>query len=184
MRKEYGISDDEFLVLYLGRLGYEKNLDEVIRFFAKAKSSIDKIRLIIVGGGPAIDQLKKLAEEVGTEIIFAGMVTPKDVSKYYQLGDLFVSASTSETQGLTYIEACANGLPLLCRKDEALFGVAIEGENGYTYENEEQFLSYLKQIIDNPQWRVKASQKSLEIAEYYSKENFGKTIEEIYIESI
>lgn len=48
------------------------------------------------------------------------MVPPDEVHTYYQLGDIFVSASTSETQGLTYVEAAANGLPLLCRRDPCL----------------------------------------------------------------
>lgn len=186
MRESHGVHSDDFLIIYLGRLGNEKNLDEVIRFFAKAEATYPKIRLMIVGGGPAMDHLKKTAEEncPGDKIIFAGMVNPVDVPKYYQLGDLFVSASTSETQGLTYIEACANGLPLLCRKDDALYGVAIEGENGYTYETEEEFLLYLGKIIGDPDWRVIAAKKSIEIAESYSKESFAKTVEEIYKENI
>ena len=62
--------------------------------------------------------------------MFAGMVPPDQVGRYYQLGDLFVSASASETQGLTYMEALRAGVPLLCRRDACLDGVVIQGVNG------------------------------------------------------
>ena len=186
MRQKHGISDDEFLIVYLGRLGIEKNLDEVIKYFAKATSLYSKIRLMIVGGGPAIEHLKKLADEVchNEAIVFAGMVDPSDVPKYYQLGDLFVSASTSETQGLTYVEACANGLPLLCRQDECLDDIITNGENGYTYETEEEFIRYLGVIYQDAEWRREASEKSRKTAEQFSKQSFGKALEEVYTEII
>ena len=56
---------------------------------------------------------------------FAGMVSPLEVAKYYQVSDLFVCSSTSETQGLTYIEALASGIPALCRADESIENVII-----------------------------------------------------------
>ena len=78
--------------------------------------------LMIVGGGPYLEILRKKAAELGVmeSVIFTGMVSPEEVASYYPAGDLFISASTSETQGLTYADALAAGLPLLCRKDECL----------------------------------------------------------------
>ncbi|EKC55400.1 glycosyl transferase, group 1 family, partial [human gut metagenome] len=72
------------------------------------------------------------------------MVSPAEVASYYPAGDLFVSASTSETQGLTYAEALAAGLPLLCRRDQCLRAVVEEGKNGWQYRTEEEFLKDLK----------------------------------------
>ena len=80
------------------------------------------------------------------------MVNPKEVQNYYQLGDIFVSASTSETQGLTYIEASANGLPLLCRRDPCFDEVLFEGENGYTYEDEKSFVKALNKMLLSPEY--------------------------------
>lgn len=93
------------------------------------------------------------------KVIFTGMVDPASVQEYYQLGDLFVSASTSETQGLTYVEAAANGLPLLCRKDRCLDDVIIEGENGYEYTSAEEFLEEIANIAADPEWRRIAGKK-------------------------
>ena len=107
------------------------------------------------------------------------MVPPAEVQYYYQLGDVFVSASTSETQGLTYIEAAANGLPLLCRQDDCLADVLQEGENGYEYTSAEEFLQAIETVMD-PVWRGTASRRSEEIAASFDKKAFGDAIENLY----
>lgn len=110
----------------------------------------------------------------------AGMVEPAQVQEYYQLADVFVSASTSETQGLTYIEATANGLPLLCRQDECLNDIIKDGINGYQYTSGEEFRSKLKEIIENEGWRIRAGKYSEEIAEAFDKSHFADVMETIY----
>ena len=112
--------------------------------------------------------------------IFTGMVAPEEVHAYYQLGDIFVSASTSETQGLTYVEAAANGLPLLCRKDPCLDGVLVEGRNGWEYEAQEDFCEILDSILSNPEWCRAAGAQSEQIAASFDKSNFAEQIEDIY----
>ena len=109
------------------------------------------------------------------------MVEPLKVYEYYQTGDIFVSASTSETQGLTYIEAAANGLPLLCRKDPCLEGVIKNSENGFEYVDEDEFISALRFMASNEKWRKCASLESEKIARAFGKEAFAEAIEKIYI---
>ena len=89
--------------------------------------------LLLVGAGPHLPELKKKAEElkVTEHVIFTGMIAPEEVGHYYQAGDLFVSASISETQGMTYAEALAGGIPLLCRRDGCLEQVVTDDENGW-----------------------------------------------------
>lgn len=69
---------------------------------------------MIVGGGPSLDELKQQAQREGISdrIIFTGPVPPQEVPAYYAISEAFVSASTSETQGMTFIEALAGGLPI------------------------------------------------------------------------
>ena len=181
-RRALGIADDEIVLINLGRLGTEKNIDELLDFFAKAKKKHAKLRFLIVGDGPAREDLQTRAKELGVEddVIFTGMVSPKEVQEYYQLGDIFVSASTSETQGLTYIEAEANGLPLLCRQDNALKDVIDAGENGYEYTNEDEFLACIDRIASDPEWREEAGKRSEEIAASFDKETFADSIEKVY----
>ena len=186
MRRRFGISDDEVLLLNLGRLGSEKNINEIINLYAKEAKNRPKLKLMIVGDGPARAELEHLASELGLSdrIVFAGMVSPNDVGKFYQLGDIFVSASTSETQGLTYIEAAANGLPLLCRYDECLENVIVRGENGYSYTTDEEFFTSLENLLSAEGGPSSFGRKSEKIIAPYDKRVFAETVESIYTEVI
>lgn len=180
-RRSIGIADGDQVMLNLGRLGGEKNLEELVELFAVARQQNDNLKFLIVGDGPARSDLEKLAQKLNVKdhVIFTGMVEPSRVQEYYQLGDVFVSASTSETQGLTYIEAAANGLPLLCRQDDCLADVLQPGENGYEYTSEEEFLNAIDMVMD-PAWRAEAGKRSEQIAAGFDKKAFGEAIENIY----
>ena len=181
-RRAMGIDDSQTVLINLGRLGNEKNIDELINFYSKALETHKNLVFLIVGDGPAREHLQKLSEQLGISdhIIFTGMVNPSEVQEYYQIGDIFVSASTSETQGLTYIEAAANGLPLLCRHDLCLLDVLMPGQNGYEYNDETEFLKGIDAIVDDPEWRRNAGKLSEEIASKFDKASFGNAIEELY----
>jgi len=181
-REKLGIPEDHTVLLNLGRLGTEKNLPELLELFAIALAQHEKLTLLIVGDGPARETLEERARELGIRdhVVFTGMVEPSQVHRYYQLGDIFVSASTSETQGLTYIEAAANGLPLLCRRDPCLDGVLVEGRNGYEYEAEGEFCGILDTILRNPDWCREAGTQSREIASRFDKSHFAEKIEDVY----
>lgn len=183
-RGELGIAPDDMVLLNLGRLGTEKNLTELVELFTAARAQNDKLVLLIVGDGPARGELEEAAVQLGVRqyVIFTGMVPPAEVHIYYQLGDVFVSASTSETQGLTYLEAAANGLPLLCRRDPCLDGVLVEGQNGWEYEAEEEFCGILDSILAHPDCCRTAGTQSEQIAAAFDKECFAEKIEQIYEE--
>lgn len=106
------------VLLSLGRLAKEKNTAELI----DAMQNLPDAVLLIVGDGPERAALEQQAQSLGVadRVIFVGAVPPAEVPRYYAQGDVFVSASTSEAQGLTYIEAMAAGLPLLCHADPCL----------------------------------------------------------------
>lgn len=181
-RRALGIRDDQRVLLNLGRLGTEKNLGELMELFAQALKDNGNMVFLIVGDGPARKALEVQAARLGIsdKVIFTGMVEPGQVQNYYQLADVFASASTSETQGLTYIEAAANGLPLVCRQDDCLAEVLKEGENGYEYNSAQEFLDAVDALMENPELRKAASQRSEEIAGHFDKEAFGEAIEQIY----
>ena len=185
-RAALGLTDENFVLFNLGRLGTEKNIQELISYFAKISAKHSHARLLIVGGGPAREELEGLAKELGVadKVIFAGMVDPDTVARYYQLGDLFVCASTSETQGLTYIEAAANAMPLLCRNDTVLDGVIYDGENGFKYETFEEFEEHLDFMIANPEWLEGAKKRSDEISFRFDRTVFGASVEALYMHAL
>lgn len=176
------IPEDYHVLLSLGRIGKEKNLGELLNYFADALLKNQKLTFLIVGDGPDKRNMEILTSNLGIEahVIFIGMVEPLQVQEYYQLADVFVSASISETQGLTYIEAAANGLPLLCRKDDCLEDIIKDGVNGYVYTSSEEFLNKLKIIMENSEWRLSAGKHSQEIAEAFNQSHFADVVETIY----
>ncbi len=182
LRTKLGIRPDQLVMLNLGRLGAEKRLDELMELFAGILRDFPNVVFLIVGDGPAKPKLEQMSRQSGMEnrVMFTGMVDPSTVQQYYQIADLFVSSSTSETQGLTFVEAAANGLPLLCREDPCLQEVLIPGENGYTFTNEAQFRSGLTAIVSDPAWRAAAGERSRQIAAGFDKEAFGDHVEAIY----
>lgn len=185
MRADLGIPEDRTVLVNVGRLAEEKNLEELLRF--RARMGECGVTLLLVGGGPWKERLEATAAGLGLsapDVVFAGMVPPETVADWYKLGDLFVSASTSETQGLTYVEALAAGLPALCRADECLEDVIREGENGWQYKNEEEFRAKLEIFLNNPQRREAMRESALAVAEEYSAERFAQRAEEIYLAQI
>ena len=104
------------------------------------------------------------------------------MAEWYQLGDLFVSASTSETQGLTYAEALAAGTPVLCRADPCLLGVVRNGENGWQYQDEADFRQKLDAFLADPQGREALRRSARETGEEYSAQRFAQRMEAIYEE--
>lgn len=182
----YGISPDKRVLVSVGRLALEKNADELIENMKLLLSSRSDTVLLIVGGGPYEDELKALSESLGLSgsVFFTGMVSPDEVPEYFRLGEVFVCASQSEAQGLTYIEALASGLPLLCKYDQCLDNVLIEGRNGYFFDNFKEFESGLSKLLDNTGDYEALCRYALLTAENYSKEMFGKRVAQVYSEAI
>lgn len=185
LRNNIGIKEADKVLIFLGRLGKEKNVDEII-MNVKELNEEQNIKMLIVGGGPYADNLKKLVNELGLseKIIFTGMVPPEEVPLYYLLANIFVTASTSETQGLTYIEALASGLPVVCRYDEAVEGLISNGFNGYMYRNKDEFKQSLKALLNKSdnigELRIKAKSS----VERFSLDVFASEVERLYLRHI
>lgn len=179
LRNELDIAKDEFIMMSVSRVGKEKNINEIIDKMHELKDK--NITFVIVGDGPYRNELEEKVYDLGLadKVKFTGMVAPEKVLTYYKLADIFVSASTSETQGLTYIEALVSGTPLLCRKDECLDGVLEDGVNGYYFENDDEFFTKLDTYIATNQKEI-MSENAKKGAMKYSIEIFAKSVEKIY----
>ena len=178
LRKKLGIPKGKRVLLYLGRMAKEKGLEELMEYLAQAGRK-DAV-LLLVGDGPDREEALACAREKKLPVIFAGMVPHGEVPDYYRLGDIFVTASTSETQGLTYFEALAAGLPVLCRKDPCLEGVIEDGVNGWQYEGKEEFCQRLEEFCADKALRKQMAQAAEETAERFSAEAFGRAAEALY----
>lgn len=183
LRKAIGVPEGNKVLVTVGRLAKEKNVEEILRFISKTGDM--KITLVVVGDGPHKEFLMKFSEQLGLgdRVVFTGMVPPTEVGAFYQLGDVFVCASNSETQGLTYFEAMANGVPILCRKDDCLADVIIEGVNGWQYETFQQFQTKLTQTLANPPDETGKKHITSSVHRF-SSVKFGLEIERLYKDAI
>lgn len=181
LKAKLGINKDDFLFIFLGRIAKEKNLDEIIENFVNLNKEYENMTLLIVGGGPYLDELTSKVSH--NKILFTGMVKPDEVGKYYKLADAFLCASQSETQGLTFIEAMANSLPLLCKPDECLDELLFEGYNGYYFDDYISF-KYAVENLFNEKHRIELSENANTTAKKYSKENFAKSVLEFYCNTL
>lgn len=164
----------------VGRLAKEKNLEEIVSWLACPRGQ--QYSWLIVGDGPCREALENQVKRLGLEerVFFAGMVKPEQVARWYQKGRVFVSASESETQGLTYLEALAGGIPAVCRKDPCLDGVIENGRNGWQYRNKTEFFDALEKLA-YPGAYYEMSRQAQVMAAKFDQKIFGKRVLEAYL---
>lgn len=187
IRRSANIQDDEKMLLYVGRIAQEKSLDMIIRAFKSIKEERLKIKFVVVGGGPQLDELKELATELDLNdyITFVGKVPFEKVPSYYHSADAFISASTTETQGMTYIEALSSGLVVFARYDEVLEDVVFENENGFFFNDERELLHKLEIFLKMDDDKLKKmSEKAVSVTKIYDADTFGQNIINLYNKAI
>lgn len=173
-----GVPEDRPILLYLGRLAKEKELERVLD--ALATGGRRDFTFLVVGDGPHRQALEERAAELPFHTVFTGMVPHDRVRDYYQLGDLFLTASTSETQGLTYFEALAAGVPVLCRRDLCVQGVVEDGVNGWQWEEQADLLACLDRFLDDPALRDALALGARQSARRFSAQAFGQAAADLY----
>ena len=183
LRSKLGIQDDEQMLLSLSRISYEKNIQAVLAAFAEVLKE-DKVKLVVAGDGPYLDDLKEQVKklEIQDSVIFTGMITPSETALYYKAADFFISASTSETQGLTYLESLASGTPVIAHGNPYLDNLITDKMLGTLYYGEHDLAgAILEALIATPDMDEHTlSAKLYEI----SAENFGKRVHEFYLDAI
>lgn len=186
LKHQLGIKLNQFVFLYIGRTSKEKNINVLLRAYAQAYKVNQNIVFLIVGGGPCIEELKALADELNIreQVIFTDTIAWEDIPIYYQLGDVFINASQSETQGLTYIEALGSSIPILVQKDECIEEVVENYYNGIYFDGEEDLVLKMHEVLRAPETLKKIKANTLKSIENYSKEKYCKTILAIYEEAI
>ncbi len=185
VRQRLNIPVDHVVPVYVGRLAKEKNCEELL-YGVKRLVGVKNWTLLIVGGGSCQEELMQKARELKIEdrVVFTGMIPPEEVGIYYRAGDLFVNASTSEAQGLTYMEALSCGLPMLCRRDDCLKDVVIDGYNGWQYGSRKEFAEHLRQFMASPELQTRLREGAIETGRRYSIEAFAKSAERVYRKQI
>lgn len=185
LRKKTGIMDGP-LVLFVGRLGKEKSVDFLIKSFAKVLKEVPSSHFLIVGDGVEKNRLKALSSrlKLGESVRFLGEFDQAEMHKVYKDSDVFVFASTTETQGLIVPEALASGVPVVVVKDPAY--EAIEnGKNGFMVEkNEKDFAEKITLLLKDHKKREQMSKNAAETAKSFDVSLMVDKMEEAYYKII
>ncbi|GFH41326.1 glycosyltransferase family 4 protein [Lactococcus insecticola] len=183
IRADLGITSDEIMLLSLSRIAEEKNIQAIIKSLVKVRTQIP-VKLVIVGRGPYLDDLKKLVKKLDLAdiVTFTGLVENNLTAYYYKAADYFISASTSETQGLTYIEALASGTPVLATNNAYLQTLVTAPTFGYLFDNDDEIADVILKAAKSTDNYDKAAYdtKLYEI----SAEYFAKQVYEFYLDKI
>ena len=182
LKKDLGLKKTDFIVLYVGRIAKEKSIDFLINNFNSVLKQIPKAKMIIVGDGPDIKDLIDLAKKEGLEnkIIFAGKAPWTDVPKYYSLCDVFVTASKTETQGLTVMEAMGASKPVVAIRDESFELMITDKKDGLFFDDEKSYVDMIYEVYKNKKLRDEISFNARLTADKYSPYNYAKNVLKVY----
>ena len=150
IREQYHIPQDATVACFVGRLGREKSVDVLLRFWAQEMKPQDNMRLLIIGDGPEKEPLEQLAQQLGITdtVIFTGKVLHPDLPPYIHTCDIYVTASLSDTNSISMLEGMAGGLPVLQLYDELNADQVTDGVNGYMFPDAAEMGQRLRQIRD------------------------------------
>lgn len=185
LRKQYGITADTKLISYIGRIATEKSIEIIVDGFQYVKDP--DVKMMIVGGGPTLDDLKKQALTLGIadRIIFTDKQPREDMPAFYAISDAFVSPSLSETQGMTFIESLAAGLVVFARHDEVLDALVYEGKTGYYFASGEEFASKVDAFFtQSKEVRKGFAQACMNVVSKYDIEQFYTSVYKAYEQAI
>lgn len=182
LKKKLGIKKKDFVVMTVSRLAKEKSVDRIINNHKELVKKYSNMKLLIVGDGPDIDKLKDEAKSLGVSdsVIFTGKVPLSDIPIYYQLGNVFVTASKSETQGLTVVEAISSSLPIVAVKDDSFVNSVIEDFNGFVFTDDEKYINSISKLYEDKELYNRLSNQSRLLSEDFSSEYFALKVLKVY----
>ncbi len=182
LRQDLKIEKDDFVILFVGRMAKEKNIEFLIDSHKDLIKKHPKAKLVLIGDGPDLESYKKQIKQKKLEnnILTLGKVPWDQVSKYYQIANVFVTASTTETQGLTVIEAMAASKPVIAIDDEAFREVVIVDANGYLFKNKKQYKKQISHVYNNIDKLDELAKQARITSEKHSSKYFADQILNVY----
>lgn len=183
-RKEFGYDQDDVILIYMGRMGPEKNLPFLLRSFAGVAQAYENVHLIFIGNGPEKENMVDMTRFIGLQdrVKFTGMIPYDQLPRYMVMGDVFVTASVTEAHPLSLIEAMASGLPVLGIDSPGIGDTIEDGKFGYLVYKEDlaEFTAKMVRLIIDKSARIKMSQEARIAAQQYSIENTTSLLLEQY----
>ncbi|MCL7940474.1 glycosyltransferase [Halomonas sp. ATCH28] len=183
-RQAHGIAGDEVVLVSVSRISQEKNIEFMLEALAGLRDrGHANFRLLLVGDGPAREHIQSCIEALGldAQVELVGAVSPEEMALYYHLGDIFVFASKSETQGMVILEAMSAGLPVVAVRSSGIDDVIREGENGFkTPENRQAWAARLQVLMEDPALRDTLGEQARVFASDHDVSAFARRVHDFY----
>ena len=182
IKRKEKITKDDFIAIFIGRLAQEKNVVFLLDVMKDLVPSLPKLKLLIVGDGPDYDLYKEIIEKDHLEnnVIMTGKVAWEEVPYYYHLSDIFLTASHTETQGLTVIEAMASSVVPICIDDESFKNTIIDGLNGRIFNNEKECKEIITELYNDSELTKKLSNQARINSDRFSAKYFAESVLDVY----
>ena len=185
VRKELDIPDDVPVLLTLSRVAEEKKIDRILNAMPEILDEFPQTRLVIAGDGPDMEVLQEQVERLTLEdsVIFTGDIPHDDVGSYYKMADLFVSASDTETQGLTYIEALASGTKCVVYDTDYTEHVFDDEEFGKVFNGPGEMLNEILFYLRKGRKSIQPDKLAAKM-EQISAQKFASSVYQFYQDTI
>lgn len=183
VRRRLGIPAHARVLAFVGRLGREKNVEFLLEAFKHVAARRTDAHLVLVGDGPIRAQLEEIAAEPGLagRVHFTGTLPKAEVIDVYHAADLFVIASTTETQGLVTLEAMAAGLPVVGVDAPGTHDLVENGVQGLlTPEDTVPFVDAVLRVLDDDALRARFAGQALARADQFSARNMALRLVDAY----
>jgi len=186
LKKDLGIKKEDFVAIFIGRLAKEKNVIFLLDVLKDLVKKCPNFKLLIVGDGPDFEEYKEIAKKYKIEdnVIMTGKVAWEKVPCYYHLSDIFLTASTSETQGLTVVEAMAAGVPPICIDDESFRNTVVDDLNGRLFTTKKELKKIILDLYNDKALIDRYSRQSIINCERFSSKYFAESVLDVYNHAI
>lgn len=186
IKKKYKIKDTDFIIGSVGRIAPEKSFDKLLYNIKEMIKVNTNIKVMLVGGGPDLDNLKELTQKLHLEdyVIFTDKVNYDLVPAYFNTFNVIVSFSKTETQGLTIIEGLAASKPTICIEDDSFKAMIEPNYNGYLFKNDNEFKDYIFKLMNDKKLYKDMSTNARNSTYKYSKEVFASEVLKVYHKAI
>ncbi|MDZ7803999.1 glycosyltransferase [Thiohalophilus sp.] len=187
-RKRHHIEPDRPVMVHIGRIGHEKNIDFLLHVHHQVLQQLPQTLFVIAGEGPALEHLKQLSDKLGTRdnIRFVGYLDRNTtLLDCYRAGNVFVFSSRTETQGLVLLEAMACGVPVVSTAELGTRDILLPQRGALVVEEDvDQFAATVQQVLELPGLQRRMSHEGQDYVHEWSHSALAHSLADLYRHTI